>query len=93
MTLSHRDQRREPRQPAEGVVRVRLSNPQPLEISGQLIDVTTGGFRMAHGNTLLTAGQVVEFAYQNASGHARVVWTRIVAGKVESGFLVMAAGA
>jgi hypothetical protein len=43
---------------------------------------------MAHECAVLTAGQYVKFAHVEARGRARVVWTRIAAEAVESGFLV-----
>jgi len=52
------------------------------------MDVSTSGFRMAHDFQSLRSGQVVEFAHVEASGRARVMWNRILAGGVETGFLV-----
>jgi hypothetical protein len=43
-----------------------------------------------HECSALTAGQFVEFAHVEAKGRARVVWTRIVSGSVESGFVIAA---
>lgn len=53
------------------------------------MDVSDRGFRMAHDCVSLAAGQIVEFAHLEAAGHARVVWNRVIAGRVESGFLVV----
>jgi hypothetical protein len=47
---------------------------------------------MTHGFPSLAAGQLVEFAHLEASGHARVMWNRIIEERVETGFLVIAAG-
>jgi hypothetical protein len=69
---------------------VRWSNPRPQEVQGKLVDVSDNGFRMAHDCAALTAGQFVEFSHVEARGRARVVWTRILSGAVESGFLVSA---
>jgi hypothetical protein len=44
---------------------------------------------MSHDCTVLHSGQVVDFAYIEAKGRAQVMWTRILAGGVETGFLVM----
>jgi hypothetical protein len=84
------DQRREPRRPAEGAVRVWFSNPEPFEIQGHLLDVSASGFRMAHECSTLQAGQMVEFAREEAAGRARVIWNRIVNAHVETGFLLVA---
>ena len=84
------EKRREPRREASGVVHVRLSDPKILDIEGRLIDVSPGGFRMAHHFASLAAGQVVEFSHIEAKGRARVIWNRILAERVETGFLVVA---
>ena len=86
-----RDSRKELRRTAEGEVRVRFENPQRREIQGQLVDVSKGGFRMAHEYPALQTGQVVEFSHVDATGRARVVWNRIEDAGVETGFLVVAA--
>ena len=83
------EQRKEPRQPAEGPVLVRFADPQPLEILGQLMDVSPSGFRMAHANQSLHSGQVVEFSHHLAVGAARVMWNRIMDQRVETGFLIV----
>jgi hypothetical protein len=84
------DKRREERHPGKGNVRVQGVNPPRLEIEGRLVDVSASGFRMVHECSALTAGQFVEFAHVEAKGRARVVWTRIVSGSVESGFVIAA---
>lgn len=61
-----------------------------VEIEGRLMDVSPGGFRMSHHFASLAAGQVVEFSHIEAKGRARVIWNRIVAERVETGFLVVA---
>jgi hypothetical protein len=50
--------------------------------------VSVSGFRMAHSCASLHSGQVVEFAHIEATGRARVMWNRIQASGVETGFLV-----
>ena len=55
-------------------------------------DVSAGGFRMVHDCRSIDAGQVVEFSHLEAAGRARVVWSRILDQRVESGFVVMALG-
>jgi hypothetical protein len=83
-----RENRREPRRSAEGEVRVWFHLPRRCEIQGWLVDLSSSGFRMSHDYTALEAGQRVEFSHLEASGHARVVWTRIAGERVETGFLV-----
>jgi hypothetical protein len=91
MNPALRENRREPRRTAEGAVKVWFQDPQRLEIEGQLMDVSSGGFRMAHEFAALSAGQVVEFAHPEAEGRARVIWNRISNAHVETGFLVLPA--
>ena len=83
------EMRREARRKAEGVVRVRFANPRPVEVEGRLVDLSLSGFRMSHGCVALAAGQVVEFSHLEATGRARVVWNRVLAERVETGFLVV----
>jgi hypothetical protein len=82
------EKRRETRRAVTGSVRVKFTDPEPLEIDGRLMDVSTSGFRMAHDCASLHSGQVVEFAHVEASGRARVMWNRIMGTGVETGFLV-----
>ena len=89
MNLAVHEKRREIRQPAEGPVLVRFADPQPLEILGQLMDISPSGFRMSHANQSLQSGQVVEFSHAHAVGAARVMWNRIMDQRVETGFLIV----
>jgi hypothetical protein len=89
MNLAIHEKRREIRHPAEGPVLVRFADPQPLEILGQLMDVSPSGFRMAHANQSLHSGQMVEFSHSLAVGAARVMWNRIMDQRVETGFLIV----
>lgn len=84
------EKRREVRRAGAGSVRVRCDEPERMEIEGRLIDVSPSGFRMAHGCASLEAGRVVEFAHIEARGYARVMWNRILAERVETGFLIIA---
>ena len=87
--IAEQEKRREARRPASGNVRVKFTDPEPLEIDGKLMDVSANGFRMVHEYASLRSGQLVEFAHVEAKGRARVMWNRILAGGVESGFLVV----
>ena len=90
--MTVREQRREQRREVSGTVRISFSDPQLLQIEGRLMDVSASGFRMTHGFPSLAAGQLVEFTHLEARGQARVMWNRIVEERVETGFLVIAAG-
>jgi hypothetical protein len=92
MNVPVREMRREPRRKAEGAVRVRFADPKPIQIDGRLVDVSAGGFRMSHSCTALPAGQLVEFKHAEAAGQAQVVWNRVAAKRVETGFRVVTAG-
>jgi hypothetical protein len=83
------ESRREPRRAAEGSVLVEFRNPQQREVEGRLVDLSPNGFRMAHASIELIPGMVVKFSHSVASGEARVVWSRILANRVETGFLIL----
>lgn len=83
------DGRREVRRRLDAAVLVRFENPNPFVIHGRLIDVSYGGFRMAHSCPELSSGQVVEFSHIESAGRARVIWNRIAGEKVETGFFVL----
>lgn len=82
---THEEQRKEPRHPANGAVKVKTTRSK---IEGDLVDVSGSGFRMAHQDSSLEPGQVIEFWHAYAAGKARVIWNRIVQGRVETGFLI-----
>ncbi len=83
------ERRREKRQNSAGDLRLVIEAPQRAEVTGQLVDVSAGGFRALHACAALSAGQEVNFDYAAAHGKARVMWTRVVGAQVESGFLVI----
>ena len=86
------ERRAEPRVPAAGRVRLRCPDLAGQTIEGVLRDLSAHGFRAAHDCPGLGSGQSVLFQHEKASGRARVVWTRIAGGRVESGFCYLNAG-
>ncbi len=80
------DRRASTRLPAAGTVELSFADPLPVTISGRLLDVSKGGFRAAHACAEIHTGLEVRFSHERAAGSARVVWNRIVAGCMESGF-------
>jgi hypothetical protein len=81
-----RELRKEPRHRTKGSVTIHTDR---AEIQGQLVDMSENGFRMAHGDASLEPGQTLRFAHREAAGQARVVWNRIMSGRVETGFLIV----
>jgi hypothetical protein len=83
------ERRKEPRARVDGSVRFAFDDPFHQEIEGQLVDMSSGGFRVAHSYAGLRTGQQVSFRHEVASGRARVMWNRILEERVETGFLVL----
>ena len=83
------EKRREERKPASGEVWFVLEGPDSLEFKGRLIDSSTSGFRATHSLAALSSGQPVSFRHALGSGRALVMWSRILAPDVESGFLIL----
>lgn len=84
------ERRREPRQPASG--EVRLLTPFHGEIVGMLADVSARGLRVVHAEPSLATGDEIQFRHAAAAGKARVVWTRILPGRIETGLVILEAG-
>ncbi len=90
--LSVEERRSEERFDCQGEVRLSLDEPVHQEFTGTLMDYSRSGFRAMHGCSELRAGQLVQFCHPVSSGTARVMWNRVLADQVESGFLVVPAG-
>jgi hypothetical protein len=89
--MSDADRRSERRYSYKGQGPLKLSfdDPSPQEITGQLMDYSTSGFRAVHAYAALHTGQVVDFQHAVADGKARVMWNRIAGDRVETGFFVI----
>ena len=70
---------------------ILLSSEDPLhrDIHAHLIDISKNGFRAAYEFPALSPGQLVAYRHAGARGKARVMWTRIIAATIESGFLTI----
>lgn len=90
--LTVEERRSEERFDGEGEVRLSLEEPVHQEFTGTLMDYSKSGFRATHYCADLRAGQVVHFQHTVSSGTARVMWNRVLADQVESGFLVVSDG-
>ena len=89
MDRSLKERRKQPRTAASGRVELVLRDPLPEKIEGELMDISSDGFRASHDHSCLRPGLDVHFHYDGGEGMARAMWTRIVSGKVETGFLVL----
>jgi hypothetical protein len=87
--MSAADRRSERRYEGHGPLKLSFDDPSPQEITGQLMDYSTNGFRAVHAYAALHTGQVVEFQHSVAVGKARVMWNRIAGDRVETGFFVI----
>jgi hypothetical protein len=83
------EQRTEVRSPAQGDVWFALEAPESRQFRGSLVDYSSRGFRAAHPQTSLCAGQSVRFRHSFGEGLAVVMWNRILERHVESGFLIL----
>jgi hypothetical protein len=85
------EKRGEPRQPGHGPVLLRPDDGHAAgPVTGALVDWSAGGFRAAHACRALQTGDVLAFEHEHGRGLARLVWVRITAEAVESGFVVVA---
>ena len=83
------ERRTEPRRPVTGQVKLRPEGFAGTNVAFHMLDINSGGFRARHSFPALVSGHIVEYAYGNLEGRARVVWTRILSDHVESGFLIL----
>jgi hypothetical protein len=82
------NRRKEARTKTQASVELLIEDSPPSVVRGLLMDVSASGFRAVHQCPSLSSGQDVQFHHQFACGKARVMWSRVVPGRVESGFLV-----
>ena len=89
--MNYQEKRREPRQAAAGALRFKIAGDNGM-VEASLIDTSSHGFRASHKHVRLSTGQEVYFQCGDVEGRARVIWTRIMGGDVQSGFLVLMNG-
>jgi hypothetical protein len=83
------ERRRERRDAFSGEIVLVLDGVPPVNLRGQLIDVSQGGFRVRHTFPDLACGSEVTFQHPAGQGRARVMWNRFVDDGCESGFLLL----
>ena len=89
MELNFHERRKEVRVAADAELTLVIDDPVPAEVRGRLLDVSRSGFRAHHSYPRFQPGQQVRFRYPASEGQARVMWNRILNGRVETGFLVL----
>src|ERR1019366_4931974 len=77
------DQRMKPQFACRGQARLDLQGGA-VELKGDLIDVSTHGFRVSFAHPAPATGTEMEFSHQFFRGRARVMWTRQAEGHMES---------
>src|SRR5262245_32147836 len=80
--------RREVRTVCQGEVQFFVEN-ESSGITGELVDVSSSGFRASYREGSLSQGTEVRFRHRFFHGRARVVWSNKVLQSTESGFLVL----
>ena len=89
MSEDYTDRRREPRIQAQGAVEIIVEDPVPRRVEGELMDYSTQGFRAQHHDAGIASGTLVRFRHASAQGEAKVMWVRILPGRIESGFFIV----
>ena len=89
MELSFHERRKEDREAADAELTLVVDDPFSAEVRGRLVDISRSGFRACHAYPRFEPGQQVRFRYPASEGRARVMWNRILNGRVETGFLVL----
>lgn len=89
MSIARAERRREPRVRSTGVVTIRVEDESGPVFEAELVDMSPGGFRVAHHQPSLERGTDVSYRHDKAAGKARVMWNRLAGGRVETGFRIL----
>jgi hypothetical protein len=84
-----KERRNAVRHKATGSVSLQVPEETEGHFEGQLLDISSTGFRAVHANNHLRSGQECDFTLPGTRGKARVVWNRITPTHVETGFLIL----
>ena len=82
------DRRQDKRSICQGGVRLTIDG-EGIVIDGELLDVSAQGFRAFYGSEPLQQDTIVRFEHTFFRGRARVVWSSMVNGRVQSGFHIL----
>jgi hypothetical protein len=83
------ERRAEARRKVNGAVKLWPEGFHSGTARGRLLDRSPQRFRVRHNLAALSNGQFVHFELSGIAGRARVIWSRIAGGHVESGLLIV----
>jgi hypothetical protein len=83
------ERRQAKRHPATGRIEVLFADPVPTVIEGEVLDVSSSGFRLSHTSNQLVAGLDVQLRYEGHQYMARIIWTHIQNGQRFSGCMLL----
>lgn len=83
------DHRKEPRFVCRGDVRITATEPSLRQIDAELLDISNHGFRTSYSAEMLSPGTEVSFHHRFFQGKARVMWSRHLPDRNESGCMVL----
>jgi hypothetical protein len=83
------ERRRAQRRAATGTIEVLFADPVPTVIEGEVLDVSSTGFRLSHTSNQLVAGLDVQLRYEGHQYLARIIWTHIQNGHRQSGCMLL----
>ncbi len=82
------ERRREKREATSGQVTVTFEDGN-VTVSGLLLDISPGGFRIKHNYQEISLNQVARVQYGDGDRRARVAWNRRLGSDIESGFMII----
>lgn len=83
------DSRRETRTICQGEVHLLADDESGTVILGEVLDVSSSGFRASYREPSLSAGTEVRFRHKFFQGRARVMWSNPILNNTQSGFQVL----
>jgi hypothetical protein len=89
-SVATHERRRDERSSASGKVSIHRCAPSSLDLVGELMDNSRGGFRASYSGGTLASGDEVYFEAPDRNGTAVVVWSRLQGGERQSGFWILA---
>ena len=80
------ERRREKRESSSGQV-IMIFEDTHARVTGTLMDVSPGGFRIQHEYAEVSLNQIARIQYSEGEKRARVVWNRRAGSEIQSGFM------